>query len=80
MIKINNQSFVDGKFFPANTDISFFIIGVHRNPDIYPDPLKFDPERFDVNKQTNRHPFAFIPFSAGPRNCIGKTKFDNSST
>lgn len=44
---------------------------IHRDPQYYPDPLKFDPERFNDNNDTYIQPYTYIPFGAGPRNCIG---------
>jgi cytochrome P450 len=48
---------------------------VHRDPRFYPDPLRFDPERFAVDKKDgarSRPRFAFFPFAAGSRQCIGE--------
>lgn len=40
---------------------------IHNDAEIYPEPLKFDPERFNDENKRNRHPMAFLPFGDGPR-------------
>lgn len=60
----------DGVIYPKGTVVSFFIYLIQRNPEYYPEPLKFKPERFENINLPN--PYAYIPFSAGPRNCIGR--------
>ncbi|XP_055390519.1 probable cytochrome P450 4s3 [Condylostylus longicornis] len=56
---------------PKGVTVSSNAFLVHRNPKYFPDPYKFDPERF-LNTEKEMHPYAFVAFSAGPRNCIGQ--------
>jgi len=56
---------------PKGSTVVVNIYNLHRNPEYWPEPLKFDPERFAEGK-TLKHPFSYVPFSAGPRNCIGQ--------
>lgn len=57
---------------PAGTQIHIDICNIHRNPEFWPNPDVFDPDRFLPELVQNRHPFAYVPFSAGSRNCIGQ--------
>ncbi|XP_035735114.1 cytochrome P450 4C1-like [Vespa mandarinia] len=62
-----------GKYaIPKNTELSIHVHGLHHDPEIWPNPGKFDPDRFLTNETQNRHPYSYIPFSAGLRNCIGQ--------
>ena len=47
------------------------IYALHHDPDIYPNPEEFQPERFSEENKKKRDNEAYIPFGAGPRNCIG---------
>ncbi|XP_063235354.1 probable cytochrome P450 4aa1 isoform X2 [Bacillus rossius redtenbacheri] len=67
-----SEDLVLGKHtLPAGCDVLITPFATHRIADIYPDPERFDPDRFLPGKVEQRHPYAYLPFSAGPRNCIG---------
>ncbi|XP_046632812.1 cytochrome P450 4c3-like [Daphnia pulicaria] len=63
---------IGGYILPKGVTIGMMVHGMHHNPKVYPDPEAFKPERFLPENRVGRHPYAFIPFSAGPRNCIGQ--------
>ncbi|XP_030762063.1 cytochrome P450 4C1-like isoform X2 [Sitophilus oryzae] len=58
---------------PKGVNIMISILDVHRNERYWTDPLKFDPDRFLPEEIAKRPSSYYIPFSTGPRNCIGKT-------
>lgn len=57
---------------PAHTTVVIGTFKLHRRPDIYPNPDHFDPDNFLPEKSASRHYYSFIPFSAGPRSCVGR--------
>lgn len=57
---------------PKGTILHLNIFSAHRDPNFWPNPEVFDPDRFLPDIIQKRHPYSYIPFSAGPRNCIGK--------
>lgn len=56
---------------PKNTKIGISIYTIHHLAEFWEEPYKFDPLRFSPERSVGRHPFAYLPFSLGRRNCIG---------
>ncbi|KFB40897.1 AGAP002419-PA-like protein [Anopheles sinensis] len=62
-----------GKTVPEGSNFNIGIMHMHRDPAVFPDPERFDPERFAPDRTMElTSPYAYVPFSAGPRNCIGQ--------
>ncbi|NXX88409.1 CP4B1 protein, partial [Centropus bengalensis] len=65
-------TFPDGRSLPAGCQVALNIFAIHRNRDVWDKPEVYDPMRFSPEKSAHRHSHAFLPFSAGSRNCIGQ--------
>lgn len=60
-----------GYCIPPESYLVMPIYGLHRHPDYWLDAEKFDPDRFAPQRAASRHSYCYLPFSAGPRTCIG---------
>ncbi|KAI6187452.1 CYtochrome P450 family [Aphelenchoides besseyi] len=67
---IKNEMKVGDQIIPAGSSLTIPLILIHRNPRTFENPMRFDPSRFEEEKTIP--PYAFSPFSAGLRNCIGQ--------
>lgn len=62
---------LSGYELPSPTNVLTSPLALHRNPRLYPDPERFDPDRFRPEAEAARHRYAYLPFGAGPRICMG---------
>ncbi|KAK9720578.1 Cytochrome P450 [Popillia japonica] len=62
----------NGMTLPKGLMINLFLYCVQNSDVSNKDPEVFDPERFNAENSKDRHPYAYVPFSAGARNCIGQ--------
>lgn len=62
---------IGGYHVPAGADVLICPFTLHRHPDFWDAPERFDPDRFDPDRPANRPRYAYLPFGAGPRFCVG---------
>ena len=67
---LNNLQF-QGYDLPEGKRANYSIYLTHRNPNHWPDPGVFNPDRFLHENERSRQPYTYLPFGGGPRNCIG---------
>nr|XP_009859737.1 cytochrome P450 4F4-like isoform X1 [Ciona intestinalis] len=70
--KLNKDIEVDGKTIVKDTDVILHIYALHHHEEFWKDPHIFDPSRFTQENMKSMSSYAYVPFSAGPRNCIGQ--------
>lgn len=68
---VDQDCVVNGQFLPKGATLEIPAGFLHYDPEHWPDPEKFIPERFTPEAKANRHPFVYLPFGAGPRSCVG---------
>lgn len=63
---------VAGVSIPADSTVVAFIYAAHHDPGQWPDPGRFDPDRFDIDDRRPNLGFTYLPFGGGPKSCIGE--------
>uniref|UniRef100_A0AAQ5ZFB1 unspecific monooxygenase n=1 Tax=Amphiprion ocellaris TaxID=80972 RepID=A0AAQ5ZFB1_AMPOC len=62
---------INGITIPKDMAVLIPIYALHRDPELWPEPEEFNPDRFSKKNKQNINPYAYLPFGTGPRNCLG---------
>uniref|UniRef100_A0A8D1KET6 unspecific monooxygenase n=1 Tax=Sus scrofa TaxID=9823 RepID=A0A8D1KET6_PIG len=62
---------IHGVSVPKGTVMMVPVFSIHRDPELWPEPEEFRPERFSKKNKDTINPYTYLPFGTGPRNCIG---------
>jgi len=65
------ETVIKGVRFPKGIDVTIPPYVLHRDPEVWENPLEFNPENFSPEAKEKREPYAYLPFGTGPRQCIG---------
>ncbi|XP_026489547.2 cytochrome P450 6k1-like [Vanessa tameamea] len=71
-VAAKDYSIDDKLTIEAGTVVFINSIGMHHDPEYFPEPHKFDPDRFLPENRSKIEPYSYLPFGEGPRGCIGK--------
>lgn len=70
-VSVADYRLPNGAVMPAGTYVVVPVLAFHRDPKLFPDPERFDPDRFSEENRESIRPYSFLPFGEGPRICIG---------
>ncbi|XP_028259766.1 cytochrome P450 3A30 isoform X2 [Parambassis ranga] len=62
---------INGITIPKDMIVTVPVYALHRDPELWPEPETFNPDRFSKESKQHIKPYSFLPFGVGPRNCVG---------
>lgn len=68
---VKDYQLPNGSYLPKGTGVFVPVLSFHRDSENFPDPMNFNPNRFNQESKSNIAPFSYLPFGEGMRNCIG---------